>query len=490
MAWTNWVSMKILSGAQMREMDRHTIETVGIPSLELMERAGRVVADFVLERFPSASRILVACGRGNNGGDGWVVARRLADAGKDVFVSALEKREDCSPDCQEMWRRSDIEPSREYHPNPDLVVDAIYGTGFDASRSGDLDDRVTGMSKADARIVAVDIPSGLDATTGKIGAAAVRATATVTFQNPKLGFFQAAGPDHVGEVYVRDIGLVPAEEHADAPEFLLDPRMPSLPRTAHKGTRGHVLCVGGSTSMPGSIALTAIAALRAGAGLATCAVPETIQPIVAGYHPEVMTIPLPDGGTGRLTEAGANKVLEVLPKYSVMALGPGLTAEPETQKAVELLLRQSVIPIVLDADGLNCLANIGPIAIQEDLILTPHPGEMGRLMNVPTEKVLENRLEIAKACAMKYNATVVLKGMYSLIAHPNRPTIVNSTGGNRLGTAGSGDVLTGVIAAMHNEPATAVYLHGLAGQQATAYLTATDLSKRISALRGRLEHDH
>jgi NAD(P)H-hydrate epimerase len=416
-----------------------------------------------------------------------VVARLLAEAGRDVSVFTATRFESCSPDCQEMRRRAQVVVRNIAGPGDiadlsefEVVVDAVYGTGFDPSRAVDANAPETALVAAVAavsgrtRVYAVDIPSGLDATTGQAAMPRVSAHVTVALQHLKLGMFQGEGPDLAGDIEVADIGIAGRDPLVDCPKYPTREDaanwFAAFHRTAHKGDRGSVLCVGGSTAMPGSIALTAYAALRMGAGLSTCAVPEGIHPIVAGFRPEVMTIPLPDRGTGCLTEEAAEKVLALLPRYDVLALGPGVTTEPPVRAAIRRILERAERPVILDADGLNCLAESGPLKHHAPLVLTPHPGEMARLMKTDTKRVLDERFEIARKASMEFGATIVLKGAYTLICEDGQPISINPTGNPGLATAGSGDVLTGAIAALvHQTGSTytgaraAVYAHGLAG---------------------------
>jgi hydroxyethylthiazole kinase-like uncharacterized protein yjeF len=512
--------MRILTAAQMREMDRHTIQDLGVPSLVLMERAGGAVAKRASSPCCAGGPcgVAVVCGRGNNGGDGWVAARHLSlDRRRfpKVTVFPLAAQKECSPDCREMWNRVgrwvEVVPAFDGEIDLagfDLIVDAVYGTGYDVSRRvkpGPEERALAAIRAAQDRacVVAVDVPSSLDATTGDSGPECPAACTTVTFQAPKRGMFVRKGPDASGRIHVVDIGLAALAEFEDAPVYLtredVARLLPEPTRSTHKGQRGHILCVGGSTAMPGSVAMTAYSALRAGAGLSTCAVPESIHPIVASFRPEVMTVPLPDNGAGCLTEEAAQRVLEMLPRFHVLALGPGVTTEPPVRAAIELLVQQSPIPVVLDADGLNCLAEAGPLKHKAPLVLTPHPGEIARLLRTETDSVQAERLDSARAASKEYTATVVLKGVYSVICEEGRDVAVNSTGNPGLATAGSGDVLTGAIAALvhwtgsaYDGACAGAYLHGLAADSLECAnkggmgWTAMDVAERLPLARGEL----
>lgn len=504
--------MKVLTSQQMRTADRHTIEDLGVPSLELMERAGTQMAE-VVTREVSRRRLAVVCGRGNNGGDGWVVARRLAEMGRDVTVFPVAARDECSADCQEMWRRAEplvqVTELGAGFRGFDAIVDGVYGTGYDPTRhaadeSAERAVRAIASAHGLATICSLDVPSGLDATSGRTGQAHVIADETITVQHPKLGMFQGSGPDVIGRLHVVDIGIeLPDGVGEDSPE--MPPAewyrglLPTLEPTAHKRTRGSVLCVGGSTTMPGSVALTGFGALCAGAGLATCAVPESIQPIVAGFFPELMTVPLPDAGMGCLTPEGADTVLKMLDRFDVLALGPGLTTQPPAREAVQALLSAVDKPVVLDADGLNCLAEIGPVSRQAPLTLTPHAGEMARMLGTASTELAARRFDCARDAADRYHATIVLKGAYTIVCEASGACWVNGTGCPGLGTAGSGDVLTGAIAALTHLTGSpqlgavlGTYLHGLAGERcaakvdAQAGFTATDIARAFPYATGEL----
>jgi len=504
--------MKVLTAEQMRAADRHTIEDLGVPSLELMERAGTHMAELVAKD-DSRRRVAVVSGRGNNGGDGWVVARRLAEMGRDVTVFPVAERHECSPDCQAMWHQAEslvrVEEPGAGLQGFDAIVDAVYGTGYDPKRASmdpaaDRAIHTISSARDQSTIFALDVPSGLDATTGRIGPAFVTADETITVQHPKLGMFQGSGPDVIGRLAVVDIGIELPEKAAEgapemAPAEWYRGMLPRLSPAAHKRTRGSVLCIGGSTTMPGSVALTGLGALCAGAGLATCAVPESVHPIVAGYFPELMTVPLPDAGMGCLTPEGADTVLAMLDRFDVLALGPGLTTQPPAREAVQTLLTRADKPVVLDADGLNCLAEIGPVNRSAPLVLTPHAGEMARLLGTTSADVVERRFECARDAEAKYRATILLKGAYTIVCESSGKCFVNAAGCPGLGTAGSGDVLTGAIAALTHLAGSpqkgallGAYLHGLAGEQCFARLgaqvgfTARDIARTLPLAVGEL----
>jgi len=521
--------MKIVSAAEMREIDRATSERFGVPSLTLMENAGAAVAGFVLSDYPQAERVGILCGKGNNGGDGFVVARKLAEAGRAVRVLLLcapeELRGDAAAMFQNMLRKLqplkivplivreasglDSAEAAEIFA-ADVIVDAIFGTGFRPPVSPLYAAAIGKMNAASAPIVAVDIPSGADAdamrspsaTHSRAGAGdEARADAIVTFTAPRPAHVFAAligrpsGPTVIApigsppEAIVSQLGLHLSTPLDFAP--LLVPRA----RDANKGSYGHVLVIGGSLGKAGAAAMAGFAALRAGAGLSTVATPKSALATVAAFHPEVMTEPLAETEAGTISlrafEAGFDVFRE---RKTLIAIGPGISRNPETAEFVRAMLRpglvQADVPFVLDADGLNAFGGSAELLNGHDrtLVITPHPGEMSRLTGLSIAEIQANRLEVARNFAREHELIVVLKGHRTLIAAPDSTVWVNSTGNPGMATGGTGDILTGMVAGLiaqhpqHALEATvlAVYLHGLAGDLASESvgensLVATDL---------------
>ncbi|BCW94810.1 MAG: bifunctional NAD(P)H-hydrate repair enzyme Nnr [Fimbriimonadales bacterium] len=501
----------IVDSEQMRALDRAAIEADGIPSLTLMERAGYGVFQRIAEWFAplSGKRVAVLTGKGNNGGDGMVVARYLHEAGAQAHLWLACAPDEFRGDAATQWRMVQAygipalplpdAPDPALFRDEDLLVDALLGIGAQGNLSPRLCAVIDAVNRAGRPIVAVDIPSGIDADTGVALGAAVWATYTVTMALPKAGFFQNDGAHCVGRWAIAPIGIPPRRLEATPcvarlmTEQETLAQTPCMPLDAHKGHRGHVLVVGGSLGMAGAPALAAISALRVGAGLATVATPTRIQPQVASFYPEVMTLPLPDDDTGALTLKGAQWLAERLGRFSVLALGPGLGAHETVGKAMLELLeawRVQERPLVIDADGLNWLARLGAdTPLPTRTILTPHPGEAARLLQIETHQVQQDRYSSAELLRERYRALCVLKGAYTVIADEEGLWLAPFAEPS-LATGGSGDVLTGAIAgllAQGLEPLPAaqlgVYLHGQAGARLAcggrpAY-TADELSRAL-----------
>ena len=491
--------MRVLDTAQMREADRRTIEEIGIPSIALMENAGRRVADVMASTFDdlAESSVAVLCGRGSNGGDGFVAARALRRRGADVAVFLLGQTADVHGDARTnldalgsldvsvtevpdaaAWagRRLDIAAC-------DVIVDAIFGTGLNRPLEGMLPAVVDDVNAARVPVVAVDLPTGLAADTHRLIGPAIDADLTVTLAAPKIPLVFTPGSAFAGDVYVAEIGI---------PERVIDgvagPRLelvtpvtiralvPDRADDAHKGTFGHVLIVAGSLGRTGAASLAGIGALRSGAGLVTVAVPRSCVPAVAAAAPEYMTLPLEEEQEG-VVGAGALDAVLAAP-CDVIAAGPGLGTGPGAAGLVRGLLARARVPLVLDADALNVCSDHpewldARPAAAGDVVLTPHPGEMARLRGCTAQEVQDERLATARGMAAEHGVHVVLKGARTLVAAPDGSAAVNLTGNPGLATGGAGDVLTGVTAAWmaqlaHTADAckAAVYLHGLAADLA------------------------
>lgn len=503
--------MRVLTAAQMREADRATIEDLGIPSLVLMENAGRQVVAAIEASFPDMSmrRVAVLAGRGNNGGDGFVIARTLFERVIDVPVFLIGRLAEVRGDARhnlEVLGRLGLnvveigdEQDWELHSSDisacDLIVDAMFGTGLREPLGGMYPTIVGDLATCGIPIVSVDLPSGLSADTHRLEGDAVRAAVTVALGAPKICHVLPPAQRMCGDLVIADIGIPEMViERLDGPyvevitrgmvRSVLEPRDPE----AHKGDFGRVLIIAGSMGKSGAAHLVAMAALRSGAGLVTIATPRSVQPILAAMAPEYMTVGLPEDDDGQITEEGLERVLELA--ADVIAVGPGLGQGPQVSAFVRGLLERTGVPIVLDADALNAFAS-APGALQGrdglDVIITPHPGEMARLTGLSTEQVQEDRLEVARAFASSHNVHVVLKGHRTLVASPEGAVAVNLTGNPGMATGGTGDVLTGIIAGWFGQMLDAegacklgVYLHGYAGDLADAdegetALTASDV---------------
>ena len=500
--------MKIVSAAEMREIDRATSERFGVPSLTLMESAGSAVARFILSDYAEAYRISVVCGKGNNGGDGFVVARKLKEAGRTVRILLLCAPEELHGDAAIMFKKLTTPPLvvRDVRGlesadagemwAADLIVDAVLGTGFRPPVSPLYAAAIGKMNESAAPVVAVDIPSGADADAMQTpGGTMARASAVVTFTSPRLAHVFAdltAGPTVIvpigspPEAIVSHLGLhlsTPADFAA-----LLAPRQ----RDANKGIYGHVLVIGGSLGKAGAAAMAGFAALRAGAGLSTVATPKSVLATVAGFRPELMTESLEEtsSGTIALDNLKSGSMDPLVDRKTVLAIGPGISRNPQTAEFVRSTVQRFATPMVVDADGLNAFeGKAGELSDGgRTMVITPHPGEMARLTGWSVTDIQANRVDVARQFAREHKVIVVLKGHRTLIASPDGTVWVNSTGNPGMATGGTGDVLTGMVAglmAQHLQhvleaTALAVYLHGLAGDLAAGEvgensLVATDL---------------
>ncbi len=495
--------MKIVTAQQMRELDRLAIEDRDIPSLRLMEAAGRAVAEraALLTEGTNHRPIAILCGRGNNGGDGLVAARHLAQLGRRVQVFLAAPRQEISGDAAANLTRleaagiaptevSDTEPVVRACCGASLVIDALLGTGLSGKVRGLPGALIEALNDCGARVLAVDVPSGLDADSGEPLGLAVRAVETVTMGLPKIGLFLHPGVDYAGRVTVADIGF-PADLVEQTPSVadLVDPSwvrvlLPQRRPSAHKGAFGRVLIIAGSVGMTGAACLCAQGALRVGAGLVTVGCPASLNDILEVKLTEAMTFPLPETYSRTLDTRALALILELAQEASVVAIGPGLSREPETAVLVRRLTARVEKPLVVDADGINALADAAMILEGDHApaVLTPHPGEMGRLMGVPTEKIQARRAHFAEAAAKRFRSTVVLKGACSVISDPGRSLVISPTGNPGMATGGTGDVLTGMVAGLiaqgllpFEAAAAATYLHGLAGDIAAEKLGQASL---------------
>ncbi|HEX2253803.1 MAG TPA: NAD(P)H-hydrate dehydratase, partial [Thermoanaerobaculia bacterium] len=505
--------MRILSAAAMREVDRRAIEELGIPGMVLMENAAIGLADALGELFPEAESVAILCGPGNNGGDGMALGRHLAVRGYEVaLVLATGGREpqgDAGRQlaiCRAMGlavevlaAEDDAEEALTLAAAADLAVDALFGTGLARPLAGQLAALAEGIAELPVPVLAVDLPSGLDADSGQpLGPHAV-ADATVTFAAAKRAHVFAPAAEAVGELVVTDLGIPgwlvdEVEEPEGALHLMLAEEvaeaLPERPAESHKGDYGHVLVVAGSPGKAGAAVLAARAAVRGGAGLVTAAVPAPVLQVVDAGSVESMSLPLPATAAGQLAAAAVAPVLAAAAGKDVLALGPGLGGDEETFAAVRRIATGCPLPLVLDADGLNAFAGrLGELAGRDAFtVLTPHPGELGRLLGVEAAEVQADRLGAARRAARESGAVVVLKGHQTLVAVPGRegepaspPAVhLSPTGNPGMATGGVGDVLTGLLAALVGQACAAgggrgeaaaavrlaVFVHGLAGDLA------------------------
>jgi NAD(P)H-hydrate epimerase len=496
--------MKVFTAAQMRAFDQAAVEEYGIPSIVLMENAALRVVEFLEMKFAPLreKRVVILCGKGNNGGDGFAIARHLANAGcstQIVFAGEVAKlkgdaeinhRVLVAAKNVEIYQASEFEDAarrelleEQTFWQADIVLDALFGTGFSSGiRDTALGIAIENFRAAPAMKIAVDIPSALNADSGEAALEAAHSDYTITFAAPKRGMFVRDGIEKCGEIWIGEIGTPPSlmKETQTGCECIAGNRVftlqPARSLNAHKGDAGRVVLIGGSFGMSGAPTMAAKAVLKSGAGLCIAALPEKIISTFAAAFPEATSHPLPCSTSGVLQENAADELSELWKNADAVAIGPGLGRDEGTLNFVRRVACECPQPLVIDADALYALR-----AIESDLqkrkaptILTPHPGEMGELMEMKISEVNENRLETAIACAKKYNAIVALKGARSIVALPeDGSTHINLTGNSGMATGGAGDVLTGTIAGLlaqtknaKNATLLGVYLHGLAGDLA------------------------
>lgn len=490
----------VLTADEMRAADRATIDQDGVPGAVLMENAGGAVAAAAQRLFPGARRPVVVCGKGNNGGDGFVVARRLRERG--ALAVLVGSRDQVGGDARThldayvrdggvLREAADVAgwaSAAGALDEADLVIDALLGTGLRHQPEGLTAVAIDAMRRAGARgvpVLAVDLPSGVSSDTGAVPWPAVVATETVTFAAPKVGHVLPPACDNVGHLEVADIGIPEARLAASTHAlWLLEAgdaarAFPPRPRDAHKGLFGHVLVIAGSMGKTGAAVLAARSALRAGAGLVTVATPSPAQAMVAVGVAEAMTEGLAATAGGGIDAGALETALALAEKRDAVVLGPGLGADPATQAFVRGFVARCAVPLLVDADGLNALGRLseagsknGDRGHDRSLVLTPHPGEMARLLGLTNAEVQARRLEVAREAAARSGAVVVLKGQRTLIAEPGGRVVVNPTGNPGMATGGTGDVLSGIGGALLARleawvaATVAVYLHGVAGDVA------------------------
>ncbi len=491
----------------MREIDRTAIEDYGVPGAVLMENAGAGTAKAILQHWPDVQRVAIIAGSGNNGGDGYVIARHLINNGVEAVTYMPADREKIRGDARinldvlgkmntlilDVHSEKDIGLFREALHDYDLVVDAMLGTGLKKDLKGLYRECVEVINAARLPVCAADIPSGLSSDTGKPMGEAVRADMTCTYGLLKIGQVIYPGAEYVGDLVLVDIGL-PREvvEQLGGSNRLLMKEyvaglLPARLTRSHKGDFGHLLVVAASPGKTGAAAMCADAAVRSGAGLVTAAVPASLNPILEAKLTEAMTLPVADGGSGYITPDAWKDINRALERANALAVGPGLAAESGTRELFFKLLAESDLPTVIDADGLNILATdvdaLKPVGSR--VVLTPHPGEMARLLNTSTKEVQADRIGAARGLAERTGAVVLLKGARSIIAAPDGVIAVNPTGNPGMASGGTGDVLTGIIGALlaqgvepFDAACAGAWIHGRAGD-----ICAQDLGQ-ISMMAG------
>ncbi|NDY72378.1 bifunctional ADP-dependent NAD(P)H-hydrate dehydratase/NAD(P)H-hydrate epimerase [Desulfobacter hydrogenophilus] len=490
--------MIIVTTKQMQQMDKNTIETFGIPGRVLMENAGRGALEMLSDHFDlEGARVAVVAGRGNNGGDGFVIGRYLMEMGVSVSFFLLSTRDRIQGDARanmdlvlnllaehslsqfiEIPDKESLEAVAEILPDHDLFVDAIFGTGLNSDVRGIYRNVIELINDSGKSVFSVDIPSGINADTGAVCGVAIQADATATFAFAKTGHILYPGNFHTGDLEVIDIGIPGHIAKAQAPDIFLPEThdiaglIPTRDFNAHKGSSGHLLVLAGSPGKTGAAALCANAAMRTGAGLVTLGVPENLMPVIEPMVIEPMTTALAQTLSGGLDAAALDDIIALLADKAALAIGPGMGTDPGTRELIKSIMSIASIPMVIDADALNCIAKNPDIldTVKAPVILTPHPGEMARLTGKTTADIQRNRMATARNFAEKFKVILVLKGAQTLVACPDGTVFICPTGNPGMACGGMGDVLTGIIAAFlaQNLPPESaalagVYIHGLCG---------------------------
>jgi hydroxyethylthiazole kinase-like uncharacterized protein yjeF len=518
--------MKVVTAEEMRIIDRKTIEGYGIPGAVLMERAGFSVTAMIKQVF-SPRKVIIISGSGNNGGDGLVVARNLYNEGWDVKVFLTIKIEDLKGDALLQYRVANKLGIKIYPINDFLtqhsslitrhciIVDALLGTGLSKNVTGLLSEVISLINTSNVPIVSVDIPSGISSDNGQIMGEAIRADYTVTFGLPKRGHLLYPGAQHSGKLFIEDIGF--PEELLNSEKLHIELLMkdkvstliPQRPRYSYKGNYGHVLIVAGSKGKTGAAIMAAKACIRSGAGLVTIGIPKSLADVFQSRVTEEMTLILPDKGDGTLSQRAFRVILNFLnERATTLAIGPGISVSDDTKKLMDTLIKTSTTPMVIDADGINSLKGERAIFSKSKapIILTPHPGEMAGLLGkqkgvtVKSQDIERNRINVAVSFTKETGTVLVLKGVPTIIAEPDGKAYINSTGNPGMASAGTGDVLTGMISGFLSQglsPVQAsilgVYMHGFAGDSAAAEkgehsLIATDIIDKVPFAFHSLSH--
>jgi hydroxyethylthiazole kinase-like uncharacterized protein yjeF len=485
--------MKICTPPQMREIDRKAIDGLGIPGLDLMENAGRLTYEMLLDYYgPAANnRVTVVAGKGNNGGDGFVVARYLKQDGAHVEIFLLGNKDELKGDAAANLKKAETleipiheitGPENFYIPDDSwLIIDAIFGTGFSGVLRPPYDIIINKINQSGIPVVAVDAPSGLNCETGKVTEPCVKADLTVTFGLPKIGQVLYPGKSYCGFLEVVDIGF-PAGLDDDIHTYLVDDvkaakLLPPRKADAHKGDYGKLFVLAGSTGLTGAAAMTSLAALRCGTGLVVLGCPASLNPIMEIKLTEVMTKPLPDvKKKGCLALRGMGEIRKMIDWADAVAIGPGIGTHHETAELVQRLVKQIEKPMIIDADGLNNLSKDTNCLKEHKrpVVISPHPGEFARLTGLSIDEINEKRIELASYHARECAVTIILKGAPTIIARRSGNVYINYSGNEGMATAGSGDVLTGLVGGFiaqgmcaSDAAVLATYVHGAAGDIAT-----------------------
>src|SRR5665648_374342 len=501
--------MKVVTSQQIREIDRKAIEENNLSGLILMENAGLRIFQSLKNIYPDLrlKKIIIFAGSGNNGGDGFVVARHLYNYGAKVKVFLLTPFNKIKGEAEENLNiinkmrvelieaeTTKLEEIQKAIQNSDLIIDAILGTGLQGKVTGLKAKIIDLINIANKEVVAIDVPSGLDADTGKIEGPCIKAAHTITLALPKIGLLIFPGASYAGKITIEDIGI---------PSYLLKnnkiktnmvtkeivkPLLPFRATYSHKGSFGKVLILAGSAGMTGAAYLASEAAMRSGAGIVVLGIPRSLNPIMEVKLTEVMTLPLAETEKQSLGEEAEETISKLMKNYSVLGIGPGISRQAETQRLVRKIIEKSNIPLVVDADAIYALSEDPTILkkTKTPLVITPHPGEIAKLINKDVDYILNNQLDITREIAQKYGIVVVLKGARTIIANKEGETYINVGDNSGMATGGSGDVLTGIICSLIAQGAdnfsaaiTGVYIHTLAG----------DLARGIKGERGMIAGD-
>ncbi len=517
--------MKLVTSEEMRRIDKKAIEEIGITSVVLMENAGLKVADAIERKYGPLKEkyVYIFAGSGNNGGDGMVVARHLFNQKVKAKIFLLAEKKNIEGDAatnlaitekmgipmREITSPAFMESLEKELAKADIVVDALLGTGAKGAPRGLMKKVIDLINKHSKNTVAVDIPTGVDADRGEVRGEAIKAEYTVSLAYPKRGLYLYPGMDYAGEIEIADIGIPTGlEEDKINSELLtlagISKKLFFRKPSSHKGSFGHLLVVAGSPGMTGAASLTALSALRVGAGLVTLGVPEDLNPILETKLTEVMTLPLPQSKDKTLCREGFEKIKDFSQKCKAMAIGPGISSTKQTKELISTIIDQLDIPLVIDADGINVLA--GELCLlkkyKAPLIITPHPGEMSRLVGASVEEIQKDRIGFTMALARRIGAIVVLKGARTVIANKEGNSWVNLTGNPGMATGGSGDILTGIIGGLLTQKLscleaakTGVYLHGYAADLAAQKkgeisLIASDILETIPEAIRRIKSEY
>jgi len=481
--------MKVSRAAEMRNLDSKATADFGIPQEVLMENAGRAVYSVILQEFGvQGKKFVIACGIGNNGGDGFVVARQLLSAGgmvkvfllgeKDKLRGAAKKNFDIITKMPiEIYNAQSVETMKEAILSCDAIIDAIFGTGLTREATGIYKDTITLINTSQKTVFSIDIPSGVNSDTGQTIGSAIRSDYTITFGLPKIGNMLYPGFELCGKLYVSRISFPPSLYNTASIKVEINKpvELPQRDKNTHKGNYGRALFIAGSSNYLGAPYFSALSFLKAGGGLSYLATPKTISPFIATKGSEIIFIPQKETGSGSLALEDFKEILEFSNKMDIAILGPGLSLNEETQKLIIKLAKSIEVPLIIDGDGITAIAQDVHIIKERkaETVITPHTGEMSRITKMEASDINKDRINVLQKAARELNAIIVLKGAHALIGYPDKTVHINTSGNPGMATAGSGDALTGTIAAMYGmglplkeAVRIGVFIHGLSGDLA------------------------